>query len=151
MSPSLLDYHPNSCPKYINRRQVDLGSPSPTKHRPTVGFLASEGALSAPNLRRLIRRSDTMFIATAYSGKHAKAVGADMSHRGGAPGFVQLSEDGSELWWEDYAGNNMFQVSCSGRLQPGSASVSVNTITERKLHNVHTFIIHPFANMFLLQ
>jgi len=110
MSPSLLDYHPNSCPKYINRRQVDLGSPSPTKHRPTVGFLASEGALSAPNLRRLIRRSDTMFIATAYSGKHAKAVGADMSHRGGAPGFVQLSEDGSELWWEDYAGNNMFQT-----------------------------------------
>eukprot|EP00879_Flechtneria_rotunda_P021215 GHRR01022348.1.p1 GENE.GHRR01022348.1~~GHRR01022348.1.p1 ORF type:complete len:620 (+),score=239.70 GHRR01022348.1:1847-3706(+) len=36
------------------------------------------------------------------------ACGLDMSHRGGAPGFLTVSEDGKSLHWPDYIGNDMF-------------------------------------------
>ena len=32
----------------------------------------------------------------------------DASHRGGSPGFVRV--DDGDLWWPDYAGNNMFNT-----------------------------------------
>jgi uncharacterized protein len=47
--------------------------------------------------------ADTFFIATAHP-----TAGADVSHRGGPPGFVQV--DGNRLTWPDYPGNNMFNT-----------------------------------------
>ena len=47
--------------------------------------------------------SDTFFIATAHP-----THGADVSHRGGPPGFVQV--EGNRLTWPDYPGNNMFNT-----------------------------------------
>ena len=47
--------------------------------------------------------SDTFFIATAHPTR-----GADVSHRGGPPGFVQV--EGDRLTWPDYPGNNMFNT-----------------------------------------
>ncbi len=49
----------------------------------------------------LIARADTFFLGTVHPHR-----GADASHRGGTPGFVRV--DGSQLWWPDYPGNNMF-------------------------------------------
>ncbi len=49
----------------------------------------------------LIARADTFFLGTVHPNR-----GADASHRGGTPGFVRV--DGSQLWWPDYPGNNMF-------------------------------------------
>lgn len=51
----------------------------------------------------LIRRSDTFFIATA------NAHGADMSHRGGRPGFVRADASGT-IAWPDFQGNNLFNT-----------------------------------------
>jgi predicted pyridoxine 5'-phosphate oxidase superfamily flavin-nucleotide-binding protein len=84
-----------NCPQYIH--------PQPTPPTgPDVGARAvrwSE-ALDAAQAQ-LIERADTFFLGTIHAER-----GADASHRGGAPGFVRV--EGSQLWWPDYPGNNMF-------------------------------------------
>lgn len=54
--------------------------------------------------QQLIARADTFFIAT----DHPES-GADISHRGGNPGFVRIV-DGRRLTIPDYSGNNMFNT-----------------------------------------
>ena len=54
--------------------------------------------------QRLIAHADTFFIAT----DHPES-GADISHRGGNPGFVRIA-DSRHLSIPDYAGNNMFNT-----------------------------------------
>jgi predicted pyridoxine 5'-phosphate oxidase superfamily flavin-nucleotide-binding protein len=54
--------------------------------------------------QRLIARADTFFIAT----DHPES-GADVSHRGGNPGFVRVV-DRRHLAIPDYSGNNMFNT-----------------------------------------
>jgi len=51
-----------------------------------------------------IGRADTFFIASYHTDG-----GADASHRGGSPGFVQI-EDATRLVFPDYSGNRMFQT-----------------------------------------
>ncbi len=80
----------SNCPKYITPR--------------TPRFEVSTGRV-APVVRDWIARADTFFIAT----QHAER-GADVSHRGGPPGFIEVSEDGSTLTWPDYQGNMLFQT-----------------------------------------
>src|SRR5262249_25058473 len=46
----------------------------------------------------------TFFIASTHP-----QGGADASHRGGEPGFVQVP-DAHTLQWPDYVGNNLFQT-----------------------------------------
>src|SRR5438876_613401 len=48
-----------------------------------------------------IESADTFFLATVHD--H----GADVSHRGGNPGFVQVTSP-RHLTWRDYPGNSMF-------------------------------------------
>ena len=61
----------------------------------------------------LIQRADTFFIATHHEAEADNPVsirsGNDISHRGGAPGFVQLDAPDT-LRWADYTGNNFFQT-----------------------------------------
>lgn len=54
--------------------------------------------------RSWIEEADTFFIATSH---HRD--GADISHRGGLPGFVRV-ENPAKLVFPDYAGNKMFQT-----------------------------------------
>jgi predicted pyridoxine 5'-phosphate oxidase superfamily flavin-nucleotide-binding protein len=54
--------------------------------------------------QRLIARADTFFIATC-----PPEYGADISHRGGNPGFVSIV-DRRRLAIPDYPGNNMFNT-----------------------------------------
>jgi uncharacterized protein len=54
--------------------------------------------------QRLIARADTFFIATDHPDS-----GADISHRGGNPGFVRIV-DGRHLAIPDYSGNHMFNT-----------------------------------------
>lgn len=73
----------SNCPQYITPRPF---APS----------------TSAPASLELIARADTFFLATSHPER-----GADASHRGGPPGFVQRRGP-DELVWPDYPGNNMF-------------------------------------------
>jgi hypothetical protein len=86
-----------NCPKYIQRRSVEGEGPGVPPR--LVGRSAGLGATH----RRGIRAADTFFVATANPGE-----GADVSHRGGPPGFI--SADGDRLVWPDYAGNLMYNT-----------------------------------------
>lgn len=95
-----------NCPQYLWAR--------------TPGALQQPGAagrrlgaeLDEPSLA-LLRRADTMFVASAAAPTPGDAPhGVDVSHRGGPPGFVQARRDaaGWHLSWPDYRGNFFFNT-----------------------------------------
>ena len=68
--------------------------------------------------RALIGRADTLFIASANAASEAGyARGADVSHRGGKPGFVRVDEDGA-LTLPDFTGNLFFNTIGNLMLDP---------------------------------
>ncbi|WP_326565297.1 pyridoxamine 5'-phosphate oxidase family protein [Amycolatopsis rhabdoformis] len=83
-----------NCPAYIQQRHLEIGPAPATPDAERTGSLTDAH-------RDLIRRADTFFLGTIHPTR-----GADSSHKGGEPGFVRV--DGDDLWWPDYAGNNMF-------------------------------------------
>jgi uncharacterized protein len=88
-----------NCPRYIQTRylQTSIAPPLPPPTAQARIHLTDSD-------RHWITNTDTFFIATAHPES-----GADASHRGGNPGFVQvLSSD--RLLFPDYAGNHMFQT-----------------------------------------
>lgn len=96
-----------NCPKYIQAREPvyltdELSAPS----------VVHAGSQLDAAARRMIEASDTLFIATAFSGD-ASVVGAaggvDVSHRGGKPGFVRVDADGT-LTMPDFLGNFFFNT-----------------------------------------
>lgn len=97
-----------NCPKYIQARTptwVERGPPLPAR---AEGGLLSDAALS------IARSADTLFIASASAAAraHGGAEGVDLSHRGGLPGFVRVTESQGRtvLSLPDYAGNNFFNT-----------------------------------------
>lgn len=100
-----------NCPKYISTRapQAPVDGAGPGAPEPR----------RAPRLTRdqraLVTGADSFFIASA----HATA-GADVSHRGGRPGFVVVDEAGSRLTWPDYRGNAMFMTLGNLELDPAA-------------------------------
>lgn len=97
-----------NCPQYIQARQpffVDTVEIAPSAH--------IEQALLSNRAAMLIRQADTFFIATAAAGASGldPVHGVDVSHRGGRPGFVRLTEEGgSVLTVPDFSGNNFFNT-----------------------------------------
>jgi uncharacterized protein len=88
-----------NCPKFIQRREV-IGQDSINLVRRPV---ESQLGLSTAQ-QQWIKQADTFFIASFHDGS-----GADASHRGGNPGFVQVVNP-TTLVWPDYSGNSMFQT-----------------------------------------
>jgi predicted pyridoxine 5'-phosphate oxidase superfamily flavin-nucleotide-binding protein len=88
-----------NCRKFIQRRVPGhrLGPPRRPRRLTGTRLDAYQAAL--------IRRADTFFIASAHPQQ-----GADVSHRGGRPGFVQICGDADTLRFPDYPGNRMFQT-----------------------------------------
>jgi predicted pyridoxine 5'-phosphate oxidase superfamily flavin-nucleotide-binding protein len=88
-----------NCSKYIQARTLEtsaVGVRGPTRIRRSDRLAAEQQAW--------IAHSDTLFIASAHPDG-----GADVSHRGGNPGFVHVV-DARKLLMPDYAGNTMFQT-----------------------------------------
>lgn len=88
-----------NCPKYIQIRHVETEVVEATE-KPEI---LTKEALNETN-RHWITTADTFFIASFHPES-----GADASHRGGYPGFVQVANS-NKLVFPDYAGNNMFQT-----------------------------------------
>lgn len=105
-----------NCPKYITERRPTL-DPDAGEAR------ASAGADTATRLshaqRTWVAEADTFFLATASEG------GADASHRGGDPGFVEVVDD-RHLMWPDYAGNAMFLSFGNLEVQPRAGLLFVD-------------------------
>jgi predicted pyridoxine 5'-phosphate oxidase superfamily flavin-nucleotide-binding protein len=98
-----------NCPKYITPRQARF-EPSGDARVALDG-----GAQLSALARNIVDRADTFFIASSASPsrtEHAPPYGADISHRGGQPGFVAVEASGevSVLLVPDYAGNFMFNT-----------------------------------------
>lgn len=88
-----------NCPKYIQTRHIEKTVIDSLEQSET--FIRD--ALSETN-QLWINQADTFFIASYHPES-----GADASHRGGLPGFVQLVNS-NKLVFPDYSGNNMFQT-----------------------------------------
>ncbi|HEU5098821.1 MAG TPA: pyridoxamine 5'-phosphate oxidase family protein [Roseiflexaceae bacterium] len=88
-----------NCTKYIQARTLEtIGTRLRTPDRiRRSDWLTAEQQL-------WVAHSDTLFIASAHPDG-----GADVSHRGGKPGFVRVV-DARTLLVPDYAGNTMFQT-----------------------------------------
>lgn len=98
-----------NCPQYIQAR-----APSPVPRAGQRAPAIEGGATLSAGARELIARTDTLFIATAAKDArgHAGAAGVDVSHRGGKPGFVRVSDGGSHsvLTLPDFRGNFFFNT-----------------------------------------
>jgi predicted pyridoxine 5'-phosphate oxidase superfamily flavin-nucleotide-binding protein len=95
---SVKESYPN-CPKYITRRVVRTGA---SGVRPESEI--SSGGKLGTEQKRLLERGDVLFIATAHPTR-----GADASHRGGNPGFIEVLDE-KTVRIPDYAGNSMFNT-----------------------------------------
>ncbi|MEJ2405305.1 MAG: pyridoxamine 5'-phosphate oxidase family protein [Candidatus Thiodiazotropha sp.] len=89
-----------NCPKYIQRRRMTM-TEMPEKGAATDW---REGEELSVAQQALIGHADTFFVASAHPEQ-----GADASHRGGHPGFVQVMSP-RRLRIPDFVGNNMFNT-----------------------------------------
>jgi hypothetical protein len=89
--------YPN-CPKYIQRRHLRA------MDNEAAPALLGQGRALEGNGRDIVCRADTIFVAS----NHAHT-GADASHRGGTPGFIELVGEG-RLRIPDYPGNSLFNT-----------------------------------------
>lgn len=90
-----------NCPQYIQARAAEW------VERPPVRAAEPEGAQLSQRAAGLLSDADTLFIATAAPGH-----GADVSHRGGKPGFVRVEQraGGTVLTLPDFRGNFFFNT-----------------------------------------
>ncbi|KQP12850.1 pyridoxamine 5'-phosphate oxidase family protein [Pseudorhodoferax sp. Leaf267] len=110
-----------NCPKYMQPREARYVESLPPSPRLVRADRLDEAG------RRIVAQADTFFIATAASGAHA-AGGVDVSHRGGAPGFVRVQPDGS-LLVPDYPGNQFFNTLGNLHLDPRAGLLFVDVET----------------------
>jgi uncharacterized protein len=89
----------SNCPRYIQSRECELPNDIYISPR-----LARQTTSLSGELQQWIRRADTFFLASFHP-----LGGADASHRGGFPGFVQVVDERA-LIWPDYNGNGMFNT-----------------------------------------
>jgi len=91
-----------NCRRYIQER-IFLG-PRTIALTDEVGAAAARGTALTTLQQEQISKADTLFIAT-----HHPEQGADVSHKGGKPGFVRVI-DPRRIAVPDYNGNSMFNT-----------------------------------------
>ena len=89
-----------NCPKYITRREVRVGGPLDG----SKGAAQQRGTVLNEAQKKLLGETDVLILATGHPER-----GADASHRGGNPGFVEVV-DAKTLRIPDYVGNSMFNT-----------------------------------------
>ncbi len=94
-----------NCPQYIQTRELDYIDPLSMSPE-TIEELSQFDQQAC----ELISSSDTFFVASYISrDSDAASEGADVSHRGGKPGFI-LVNDAQTLTIPDYVGNFHFNT-----------------------------------------
>ncbi len=94
-----------NCPQYIQARACEPASPGSLPKPSVIELHRLDSEAQA-----LIAGSDTCFVASfAADGSGRAYEGADMSHRGGMPGFIRVDNDRC-LTIPDYRGNNHFNT-----------------------------------------
>lgn len=85
----------SNCPRYLQKRET---YETVTERKPRDPW---HGGELTPQQQDFIARADTFFLTTVHGQS------ADVSHRGGNPGFVRVGSP-RKLSWLDYPGNSMF-------------------------------------------
>lgn len=94
-----------NCPQYIQIRELEK-IPANSLPDPRVEMLSSIDNRA----RQLIESTDTFFVASHHDdGSGAANNGADVSHRGGKPGFIRVDNERT-ITIPDYAGNFHFNT-----------------------------------------
>lgn len=88
-----------NCPRYIQARAWRWVNDNEGK-----AIKAESKAALTADLQQWINQADTFFVASYHAGS-----GADVSHRGGFGGFVQVLDE-KTLVWPEYNGNGMFNT-----------------------------------------
>ena len=92
-----------NCPQYIQSRDLHFVDHTALPAAVKNNRLSSED-------ESLISRADTFFIASSNPNREdGESYGADVSHRGGRPGFVRVDHD-SILTVPDFIGNFFFNT-----------------------------------------
>lgn len=107
-----------NCNQYIQRRSGETMAEQAAGETPVPQAMVSMEL--SPAQSAWIGGADTFFIASV----HPEA-GADVSHRGGRPGFIHI-EDNRKLRWPDYSGNNMFNSLGNLAVNPNSGLLFVD-------------------------
>jgi uncharacterized protein len=128
---NVLESYPN-CPKYIQRRHL-VGNPDAAV--PKQSSEPQFGQLLTSEHQHWIRSADTLFVASVHPQR-----GADASHRGGNPGFVQILDDRS-LRIPDYSGNSMFNTLGNLVVNPHAGLVFLDFARSRTLQLTGKVII----------
>ncbi|HHP7231416.1 MAG TPA: pyridoxamine 5'-phosphate oxidase family protein [Xenococcaceae cyanobacterium] len=109
-----------NCPQYIQARSFEYVETP--KDRSQIAEISSFGEIES----NLIANADTFFIATAYQNESVGVTkGADVSHRGGKPGFVRV-DDGCTLTIPDFHGNCYFNTLGNIELNPHTGLLFVD-------------------------
>jgi predicted pyridoxine 5'-phosphate oxidase superfamily flavin-nucleotide-binding protein len=106
----------SNCPKYIQVRDIVADNDDASV---AAAPALITGALTSAQRRR-VAEADTFFIAT-----HTPRHGADVSHRGGNPGFVGVVGP-RRLRWPDYVGNSMYMTLGNLELTSGAGLLFVD-------------------------
>jgi hypothetical protein len=117
-----IDHAYANCPKYIQRRTLEPATDSDERRRRAI---ETGDALTAEQ-RAWIASADTVFVASAHPDGPV-----DASHRGGAPGFIQLQGDALRI--PDYPGNSMFNTFGNFHLNARAGLVFVDFASNRQL------------------
>ncbi len=94
-----------NCPQYISKRLWHVIDQNPERST------ATRHAYLTDAMQEFIERADTLFVASGQRSPEGRRAsdGMDISHRGGAPGFVNVTSRTSMIL-PDYAGNNLFNT-----------------------------------------
>ena len=94
-----------NCPQYIQSRELTL------KDQWSAADVTAQDILALSTADQdLVATSSTFYVASYYEAQGSSAShGADVSHRGGRPGFVQVVDERT-LLIPDFAGNNHFNT-----------------------------------------
>jgi ferredoxin-NADP reductase/predicted pyridoxine 5'-phosphate oxidase superfamily flavin-nucleotide-binding protein len=94
-----------NCPQYIQVRELESVDAKTLKTISVEEFTQFD-----KRAQDLIQNSDTFFVASYVdNGTDAASEGADVSHRGGKPGFIRIDNENT-LTIPDYLGNNHFNT-----------------------------------------
>jgi len=118
-----------NCRQYIQAREPIFDK----SLRESAGKVEAERSRLSTRATDLLARADTFFIATASaaaaSGRDGE--GVDVSHRGGRPGFVRVSDEprGTRLTIPDFRGNFIFNTFGNLEVNPRAGIVCPDFLT----------------------
>lgn len=130
-----IDVAYSNCPRFISDRKI-IGRVDFSNDSKIEKYFTLEKAC-----KKIIENADTFFLGTSH-----KNGDADISHKGGKKGFLKVLSS-TELEFDDFPGNNMFNTLGNIHTNPNVSIVLIDFFNNNVLHiNGKTKIIEEIKN-----